>query len=323
MNVFLTGGTGFIGTHLVNTLLAAGDHVTCLVRSPAKAEGLAGRGVRLVQGDLHNRAALREGCAGAELIIHLAGVIAAPSARDFLAANRDGTANVLEAAATSPPRRFVFVSSIAATGPTTVGQPLDESAPLHPVTPYGESKRDGETLVRAAAFPWTIVRPPVVYGEWDRATLKIFQLANRGVVPLLGGGAQELSAIHAADLARALVAAGRTERSAGRIYFAAHREVTTARALALSVGQALGKHPRVIAIPVPVARVLMSVVGTAARLTGRASVLSAERADEFLAPAWTCRSDALSADTGWQAEIDLVTGLRRTAAWYRQQGWLA
>jgi nucleoside-diphosphate-sugar epimerase len=142
-------------------------------------------------------------------------------------------------------------------------------------------------------------------------------------VPLLGDGSQELSAIHAADLAAALVTAATATRSAGKVYFAAHPEITTARGLALAVGRALGKTPRVLPVPAPVARVVMSVAGMVARLAGRASVLSAERADEFLAPAWTCRTDRLRADTGWEATIDLATGLARTAAWYRSEGWLA
>jgi len=327
VKVFLTGGTGFIGTHLVSALLARGHYVTCLVRSPQKCAGLESRGVRLARGDLHTPEALREGCAGAEVIIHLAGVIAGRNAAEFIRANRDGTANVLAAAQeanrTAAVRRFVFVSSIAATGPTVPGRALDESAPLHPVTPYGESKRAGEALVRAAGLPWTIVRPPIVYGEWDRATLRIFALANRGVLPLFGDGSQELSAIHGADLAQALTAAAESAPAEGRVYFAAHPEMTTARGLGLAVGRAVGRaHPLVIPIPVPIARVLLTVVGTAARVAGQASVLSAERAPEFLAPAWTCRADALTRDTGWRAQIDLATGLERTARWYRQEGWL-
>src|SRR5205823_6323062 len=138
----------------------------------------------------------------------------------------------LEAAAERPPRRFVLVSSLAAAGPTRPGAPVDETRPPSPVTPYGQSKLAAEVLVRAMAFPWTIVRPPTVYGERDREVLKLFKLA------------------------------------------------------------------------------------------GRATLLSSDKAAEFLAPAWTCRPEALMRDTGWQAETDLETGLRRTAQWYRKEGWL-
>ncbi len=322
MKAFVTGGTGFIGTHLVNALLARGDAVTCLARSPAKAAALERRGVRIVRGDLDNAAALRQGCAGADVLVHLAGRIAARDQGEFMRANRDGTANVLDAAVEQPPRRFVYVSSIAAAGPTVAGHPIDETRPPAPVTPYGRSKLAGEVLVRAAALPWTIVRPPIVYGEGDRATFGIFRLANLGVVPLFGDGTQQLSLIHVADLVAALLAVVATERTVGRVYFAAHPEITTARQLAMGAGRALGKTPRVVPVAPPVARAVLWTAGVLARLAGRTALLSGERAPEFLAPAWTCRPDALRRDGGWEARIDLAAGLPRTAAWYRTEGWL-
>jgi len=321
VKAFVTGGTGFIGTHLVNALLARGDQVTCLVRTRSKATAL-GSGVRVIQGDLDDPDALRAGCNGADVVFHIAGRIAARDLREFMQANRDGTANVLEAAAVAPPSRFVYVSSLAAAGPTVAGRPIDETRPPAPVTPYGQSKLAGEVLVRAMPFPWSIVRPPMVYGEGDRTTFGIFQLANRGIVPLVGDGSQELSAIHVADLITALLAIPATDRTARRVYFAAHPEITTARELARAVGRALGRTPRLVVVPATVARVLFWTVGSLARLAGRAAVLSADRAEEFLAPAWTCRVDALRADAGWDARLDLATGLARTAAWYRQEGWL-
>jgi nucleoside-diphosphate-sugar epimerase len=325
VNVFVTGGTGFVGAHLVKALRARGDRVTALVRRPALAEQLAwGPEIRLVRGDLDDAAALREGCTGADVVYHVAGKIAARSAVEFMATNRDGTANVLEAARDAGARRFLFVSSLAVAGPTTPGHPIDENRPPAPVTDYGRSKLAAEVLVRAMPSPltWTIVRPPVVYGEWDRGTLKIFQLARRGVVPVFGDGSQELSVIHAEDLARSLIAAGTSPAAAGRTYFAAHPTATTSRELVLASGRALGKTPRIVPVPPLVARGVLWAVGTLANIAGRATLLSADKGNEYLAPAWTCRSDALTQDTGWRAEIELETGLRRAANWYREVGWL-
>ncbi|HEV8265924.1 MAG TPA: NAD(P)-dependent oxidoreductase [Gemmatimonadales bacterium] len=322
MNVFVTGGTGFVGAHLVQALQARGDRVTCLVRRPELAERLGWRDVRLVRGDLDNPEALRQGCAGAELVFHVAGKIVARDALEFMATNRDGTANVLEAAQEHGVQRFLLVSSLAAAGPTVPGQPIDETRPPAPVTDYGRSKLAAEVLVRAMPFPWTIVRPPVVYGEWDRGTLKIFQLARRRVAPVFGNGSQELSVIHADDLARALIAAATTAAAAGRLYFAAHPTPTTSRDLLLACARTLGDTPRIVPVPAVVARGVLWAVGSLAHLAGRATFLSADKANEYLAPAWTCRADALTRDTGWRAGIDLDTGLRRTAAWYREVGWL-
>jgi len=322
VNVFVTGGTGFVGAHLVRALQERGDHVSCLVRRPELAERLGWRDVRLVRGDLDDASALLQGCEGAELVFHVAGKIVARNALEFMATNRDGTANVLEAAQEHGVTRFVLVSSLAAAGPTTPGHPIDETRPPAPVTDYGRSKLAAEVLVKAMPFPWTIVRPPVVYGEWDRGTLKVFQLARGPVAPVFGDGSQQLSMIHAADLARGLVAAGTSPAAQGRVYFATHPTPTTSRGLLLACARTLGTSPHIVPLPPLLARGLLWTVGSLAHLAGRATFLSADKANEYLAPAWTCRGDALTRDTGWRAEIDLEPGLARTAAWYREVGWL-
>src|SRR2546421_162295 len=237
VRAFVTGGTGFVGAHLVRALRARGDAVTGLVRPPAKAQGLGWTDVRLVRGDLDDARALRDGCAGADVIYHVAGRISARDLPGFMRANRDGTANLLEAATEQPPRRLVLVSSLAAAGPTRPGEPIEETRPPSPVTPDGQSKLAAEGLVRA-------------------------------------------------------------------------------------IGRSVGREPRVVPLPALLVRGLLWAIGSVAHLAGRATLLSSDKAAEFLAPAWTCRPDALMRDTGWRAEVDLATGLRRTAEWYRTEGWL-
>jgi len=325
VNVFVTGGTGFVGAHLVKALRARGDSVTALVRRPELATELGwGPEIRIVRGDLDDEAALRQGCDGVDVVYHVAGKISGRNAADYMATNRDGTANILEAARDGGARRFLLVSSLAVAGPTSPGHPIDEERPPQPVTDYGRSKLAAEVLVRAmpSSLPWTIVRPPVVYGERDRATLKIFQLAKRGVVPIFGDGSQELSVVHAEDLANALIVAGTSPAAAGHVYFAAHPTPTSSRELVLAVGRALGKKPRLVPVPPLVARAVLWTIGTLAHITGRPSLLSPDKGNEYLAPAWTCRSDALMRDTGWRANVDLETGVRRAANWYREVGWL-
>jgi len=256
------------------------------------------------------------------VVFHVAGRISARDLREFMRANRDGTANVLEAASLQPPQRFVLVSSLAAGGPTTPGHPIDEARRPAPVTPYGQSKLAAEILVRAAPFPWTIIRPPAVYGEWDREILKVFKLARRGLAPVFGDGSQELSVIYAGDLATALVTAATSPAAVRKVYYAAHPAVTTSGELVRAVGRAVGREPRIVPLPAPVARVILWAIGSLAHVAGRATVLSADKAAEFLAPAWTCRPDALMRDTGWHAATDLNAGLQRTADWYRREGWL-
>ncbi|HEY6783967.1 MAG TPA: NAD-dependent epimerase/dehydratase family protein [Gemmatimonadales bacterium] len=323
MNAFVTGGTGFVGAHLVQALRARGDRVTCLVRSPAKAQALGWTDVRIVRGDLRDPRALADGCADADVVYHVAGLIAARTLDEFLAGNRDGTRQV-QAAAEGAPRqpRLVLVSSQAAGGPNPRGAPVTESAPPAPVTDYGRSKLAAEEVVRNGPGPWTIVRPPVVYGERDTETLKLFRLAQWGIGAVFGDGGQELSVIYAGDLAQALIAAGTHDAALGRTYYACHPEIHTSRSLVLAIGRAVGKIPIVFPVPAPVARSLLWAIGSFAELFGRATILTADKANEFLAPAWTCRADRLTQDTGWRPQTDLATGLARAVTWYTTERWL-
>lgn len=322
MRAFVTGATGFVGAHLVAALRARGDTVAALVRAPARAARLGwDDAVQRIQGDLGDAAALAAGMAGADVVFHVAGTISGHTPAAFFRVNRDGTARVLEAAATTAPARLVFVSTLGVAGPSASGRPHESGEESGPVTDYARSKRAAEDLVRGSDFAWTIVRPPAVYGEWDTEFLRVFRLAQLGVAPVFGAGTQELSFVHAADLALALIAAA--ERgTAGRTYYAAHPAIHTSRDVALAVGRAVGRTPRILPVPGTLARGLLRAIGTAARLAGQSTLLTADKANEFLAPAWTCSPAVLTRDTGWAAEHDLASGFRRTAQWYRDQGWL-
>lgn len=318
----VTGGSGFVGSHLVERLRAQGHEVVALARSAAAWGALEALGARVVAGDLDDTAALARLCDGAELVFHVAGLVAARSEAEFLRVNRDGCGRVAAAARAAGARRLVLVSSLSVSGPTVPGRPLDESGAPAPVTPYGRSKAAGEQAARASGVACTIVRPPAVYGPRDREFLRLFRLVRRGLLPLPGGGTQELSLVHAADLAEALVAAARSEACRGGVYHAAGPERVTQRELAALVGRAVGRTARLLPLPPAAVSVTLALSRLAARLRGRATLLGPDKLPELLAPAWTCSSAALSRDAGWQARIPLAEGLRATADWYRGAGWL-
>jgi len=324
MRAFLTGATGFVGGHLVDQLLAGGHEVTALVRTPAKAAGMAERGVRLVQGDLRDLRALREGCAEADVVYHVAALTGAVNEEEFLTANREGTANALNAAIAAPKRpRLVYVSSMAAGGPSRRGIPKQDASDDRPVTMYGRSKLAGERMLRASEHPWVILRPPTVYGPRDRDNLlTVFKAARTGFAPVFGNGSMELSAIYVADLAAACIAAATATGVTGGTFYVNHPEVVTSGDLVRRIGRTMGRTVHLIGVPELVARGILTVTGWAAEQLQRKTILRADKANEFYQEAWTGDPAPFTALSGWRAATDLDRGLAATLAFYKEAGWL-
>jgi nucleoside-diphosphate-sugar epimerase len=322
MKALVTGASGFVGSHLVEALRRSEAEVTALARSPEKASALTAQGVRVVRGDLNDTGALERAAADQDVIYHVAGVVAARGEAEFLSANRDGTGNVVAAAERCGRPRLVLVSSLAAGGPAPRGAPLNGREAPQPVTAYGRSKLAAEQIVRGSSLRWTIVRPPIVYGPRDREVLKVFRIARLGFAPVFGDGSQELSAVHAADLANALIAAGSSSSTIGGTYNACHPEVFTSSELGRAIGAAMGRPVATVRIPALLGRALLSLTEASARLTRQATILTTDKANEFFQPAWTGDPAPLTRDSGWHAAYDLRSGLADTYQWYRNAGWL-
>ena len=324
MKAFVTGATGFVGSHLAEALVARGDSVVVLARRPDQHDNLKAMGLTPVSGTLENARALEAALAGVDIVYHVAGAVSARDEAEFFAVNEGGTRRLLEAVRTVAPTvtRFVYVSSQAAIGPSKPGTPAHEDVEAHPVTPYGRSKHAGELAVRGSELPWTIVRPSSVYGPRDKEFLRLFKLAKLGIAPVFGAGTQEVSLIHIGDLVTMIIAAGTQEAGLRQVFHAAHAEVVRSREVARAAGTALGRSPVVIPVPAAVATGIVGVIGRVASLAGRTTVLSPERLGEFLAPSWLLDVGKADRSLGWRAGTAMQDGMRQTAAWYREHGWL-
>lgn len=323
MKALVTGATGFVGGHLAERLRQEGHDVTALVRSPAKAARLLEMGVRLERGDLHDGPALARAAAGQDVIFHVAGSVAARDEAAYLAGNRDGTRNVVRAAEAAGNVRFLHVSSMAAGGPARKGAPMTADDAPHPVTAYGRSKLAAEEVVRASTLPWTILRPPTIYGPRDRDNLiKVFRIARTGIAPVFGDGSMEMSAVYAPDLAEALLRTAGAPATVGRVYYANHPEVLTTGELVRLIGRAMGRKVRTVGVPEPLGRGILAVTGGVASLLGRVTILNLDKANEFFQPAWTGDPAPLTRDSGWSAAHDMASGLAETWRWYRAAGWI-
>ncbi|HEU4394182.1 MAG TPA: NAD(P)-dependent oxidoreductase [Planctomycetota bacterium] len=326
MRVLLTGGTGFVGGHAAEALAAAGHRVRALTRGRDDGGVLARAGAEAVAGRLEDAASLRAAVAGAEAVLHGAGLIKARRPSEYHEANAAGTLRLLDAcaAASPPPRRFVLVSSLAAQGPSPRGRPLSESDPARPVSHYGASKARAERVARAFAdrMEVVVVRPPAVYGPRDRETLEFFRIAARGLRPRMAGRDLRLSLVHATDLARGLVAAVEAPEAAGGVFHLCHPEVLALGEVLDRMAAALGRPGR--ALPIP--RALLAAVAFAsehaASLADRVPALAVDKARELLRPAWVADPGRARRLLGWEARIPSAEGIPATARWYREAGWL-
>ncbi|MBP7147878.1 MAG: NAD(P)-dependent oxidoreductase [Acidobacteria bacterium] len=324
MRVLVTGGSGFVGSHVVERLLDAGHAVRVLVRRASDTAALRARGVELAVGELQDPASLRRAADGAEWVIHCAAKLAGHSEHELLAVNVDGTRNLAQAcAAAKSVRRFVHVSSLAAGGPSTALAPLDEDRPARPLTWYGRSKLASEhVLADFAALRPVIVRPPIVYGPRERELLRLFRSARRGVLPVVGSGRKLYSLVFVADLVDALLRAAASEAVASRVYYAGAPEPVSWEGFCRAVAAAVGRRAVLLRLPEALGVGLARANGALARLRGRTTLLDGQKALEMRQPAWTCDSSRARRELGWTAGTPLADGLAATAGWYREQGWI-
>lgn len=327
MKLLLTGANGFVGSHLVDHLVEAGAELSLLVRPTADLRFLEPHRsrVRMVTGSLDDPTALRAAIRGVTHVIHCAGATKGRRPRDLFAANRDGTARLVQVLNEGPGRieRFVHISSLAAGRPATAYEPALEEDPPQPQSVYGQSKRAAEEAVcLGLESEWVVLRPAAVYGPRDREFLPLFVAANRGWAPVFGGGRQELSLVYVRDLVEVVWAALIRPEAVRRVINVASPEVTTSRELVLALAAALGREARVVSLPQGVLRVVCGLAAGWARVSGRPTVLAHGKYQELAARGWVCDTTRLRALLGAVCGTPLTAGLETTAAWYRAAGWL-
>jgi dihydroflavonol-4-reductase len=324
VKVLVTGGTGFVGSHLVERLLDDPEvDVYLLVRNPAKARRLAGRPrVHLVEGDLRRVPALP---AGLSVVYHLAGVTKTFKSSEHYTVNREGTASLLRALErTGDAPRIVLVSSLAAAGPSAAGRPVRESDPPRPVSPYGKSKlaAEEEALRLKGRFPVVILRPAAIYGPRDEDFLGYFRWVGRGVVILFGRGEKRLSLCHVDDLVRAVILAGRATCQSGEVINIAAPEPATWREIGTAAARILGRRSVVVRVPLWTTFLACSASQGIGRLRRRPTAVNLSKYQEARPAGWVADVEKARRVLGFEARVTLEAGLKGTLEWYRREGLL-
>lgn len=296
----VTGGTGFVGQHLLRVAAIAGYEVRALTRGwkPPEDE------IHWIDGALDRPDSLLKLVTDADAVIHIAGLISG-SKEAFEAVNVNGTAAMIDAARKAGVRRFIHISSLAAREPQ--------------LSNYGWSKERSERLVAASGLDWTIIRPPAVYGPGDRETLELFRMARRGFVALPPGG--HFSIIHVEDLCRLILTVIDEPDTISETYEPddGQEDGWHHRHFARTLGRILGKRPATFPLP----RLLLHCASQLDRLVRRdRAKLTADRVRYFCHPDWVVTAERRPPRPLWEPEIRTPAGLRSTADWYKEQGWL-
>jgi nucleoside-diphosphate-sugar epimerase len=330
MIAVVTGSSGFIGSHLVEALLARGAAVRVLARPESPASPVDARIERFTADPLDDRSMREAGCwDGATHVFHCAGVTKRRTLAEFRAGNVVPTANLLAATmahAGSTPPRVVLVSSQAAAGPArSADRPVREDDPPQPIEAYGRSKLEAEHAARhyEGRFPVTIVRPGAVYGPRDQDFLRVFRLAVRSIALHAVPRDNLFSIVHVDDLVSAMLAAADRPVAAGRTYFVANREPVTWRALYAAIAASASARPALeLQLPLP-AIALAGVAGDVfSAITGWHSLANSNKTAMARPRWWTCDSSRARAELGWNSSIPLQDGVRETYLWYLHAGWL-
>lgn len=320
MKVLVTGGTGFIGSHLVEALLSKNYEVYCLVRNPKKIRYLNGINVNLIQADLSEKETLKKIKWDFDLIFNLSGITKASHPEEFFRSNYLGTKNLVEVALEKNHslRRFVHISSLAAVGPCKNSKPVDESTEPAPVSEYGKSKLMGERVVNyyKEKIPITIVRPPAVYGPRDTDFLTFFKMVNSGFVFYFTEGLY--SVIYVDDLVRGIIEAGESDKTLCETLFLADSEPYSSSDITNAISEALKRKPKKVKIPKKIGEFFVKVF----QKFDKTSIINSDKLKELTEPCWVCSTKKAERLLGFTTKTKLKEGMEWTAKWYKEKGWL-
>ncbi len=325
MRVLVTGATGFTGGRLAEMLLEQGDEVVALARKDSRKDKLIAAGAEIVTGDIRSKDDVMRAAEGCEVIYHIAALYRSAKHADsvYHDINVGGTENVLRAARKLGTARVVHCSTVGVHGKVTK-KPVDENAPHAPGDIYQKTKLEGELLAKAAAekgLPVSIVRPAGIYGPGDLRFLKLFRMIQTGRFRMIGTGDVVYHFTYVDDLCRGFMTCATHPDAVNQQFIICGKEYHPISEVAQIVSECVDTPLRRGHVPVWPVMTVSHLCEILCKPFGIEPPLHRRRLDFFIKDRAFTGAKAKEI-LGYEAEIPLSTGFRRTARWYYQEGLL-
>lgn len=322
----VTGGTGFIGSHLAEALIRKGVQVRCLVRKTSDMKWLKGLPVEVIDGDLNELASLEKAVRHVDWVFHLAGVTTAIQKQTYFEVNGSGTKHLIQACIEHNPhlQKFIYMSSQAAAGPGRNGCNQRETDPCEPISFYGQSKKAAEDCVMAHAeeFPVLILRPSAVYGPRDKDIFTWFKCLFRRINPCPMGSDQHLSLCYVKDIVDGILLAAEARTKSGDVFYLSDGNDYRMDEIGVLVARAMGINAFRIRIPqsfLSGAAVFSEVLF---KLLKKPFILTRDKAKEMMQKNWVCDITKAKTILGFNPKVSLSKGAALTFKWYKKEKWL-
>ncbi len=324
--VLVTGANGFIGSHLVDSLLSLGCEVHCLVRRSSNLRWLSSPKIQFHFVDLADPNFKIPDLKNMNYVFHCAGLTKAKSRKEYFDINSTVCSSLYEQCLKfkGDIEGVVHLSSLAAVGPGQDGGLMDEAAPLNPITHYGKSKKSGEevALKYSASLPIKIIRPPVVYGPREENLFNFFKLVRKGWGLQIGKAPKKLSLVYVADLVRAMLQVCGPSDVQGKVYFVTDGRTYSWEQIAKSAAQKMNVSVKALRLPESILSPLAIFFELLAMFSSKPALFDRQRMIDIRQSCWAASSENFFREYSFSPEFELEAGLSHTLDWYVQEKWL-
>jgi nucleoside-diphosphate-sugar epimerase len=326
VKALVTGSSGFIGSHLTEALLKRGYEVFCLIREKSDLKWTKNLDVTFIKGDYLNKDSLRDCVKGMDYVFHLGAVLEAENWETYYKTNVLGTRNLVQACAEINPeiKKFIYVSSISASGPFSNNMTRDETCACHPSSLYGKSKLYAEKIVYEFKdkIPVTIARPPNVIGKRQKEVFFLMKLLKKRLFPVLGGESKQTSICFVEDLVQALILMAEKEKARSQTYYVTDNKAYSWKEMMKITAEKMGVYPYVIKIPFPLLASAAQFLEIISKITGKKPMITTRYLFSAKNDFHLYSSQKIQNELGFKHKTEFTKGMETIIEWHKKQNLL-